>query len=282
MFGLMTAAIDNILLAPALAQASAGEYLPAAAVVALCAVAAFGTVLLLPGPREGALRKIGGGVLLAAGGVLAGLIGRGDAADPAGFYFWFFAAVATIGAVRVVSHTIPVYSALYFLLTTLAGAGLMVLLWAEFLAAALVLIYAGAILVTYVFVIMLAARAQQEHDTHSREPMLASAACFAILGVLLVVILQKGSAPAATGDIAPAASPDATRTLATELFTDHIVAVELAGVLLAMAMAGAVVIGRRGAPPLAPLAPATREIIGDDNPHNIPVYGIDTARRRQA
>ena len=65
----------------------------------------------------------------------------------------------SVGAIRVVTHPKPVYSALYFVLTVFASAGLFVLLWAEFMAAALVLIYAGAILVTYVFVIMLAAEA---------------------------------------------------------------------------------------------------------------------------
>ena len=74
-----------------------------------------------------------------------------------GVYFWIFSAIALVGAVRVVTHPRPVYSALYFVLTVFATAGLFVLLWAEFMAAALVLIYAGAILVTYVFVIMLAA-----------------------------------------------------------------------------------------------------------------------------
>jgi len=271
----MNAAV-KILLPFGPAQMSGAAIVSAAAVVVLCAAAALGTVLLLPGTREAAIRKIGGGVLLAAGAVLAALVARGSAADPAGPFFWMFSALAIAGAVRVVSHTVPVYSALYFLLTTLATAGLLVLLWAEFLAAALVLIYAGAILVTYVFVIMLAARVQAECDTHSREPVLASAACFALLGMLLVVIFQR---PAVSRGEPAQTAADATPALAQELFGNHVVAVEVAGVLLAVAVAGAVIMGRRGAPPLAPLAPATRQIIGDDNPHNIPVYGADSARR---
>ncbi len=63
---------------------------------------------------------------------------------------------------RVVTHPAPVYSALYFILTVFASAGLFVLLSAGFMAAALVLIYAGAILITYVFVIMLASQASAE------------------------------------------------------------------------------------------------------------------------
>jgi NADH-quinone oxidoreductase subunit J len=104
----------------------------------------------------------------------------------------------------VVTHPRPVYSALYFVLTVFATAGLFILLWAEFMAAALVIIYAGAILVTYVFVIMLAASTIQggveklnEYDAYSRDPIVASAVGFALAGVMLFVIFDKGKITAA-------------------------------------------------------------------------------------
>src|SRR5205814_6143098 len=89
-----------------------------------------------------------------------------------------------------------------FVLTVMASAGLFILLWAEFMAAALVVIYAGAILVTYVFVIMLAQQAQAptearpmaglaDYDNVSREPIVAAAIGFALMGVLLFVIFDK-------------------------------------------------------------------------------------------
>src|SRR2546421_933286 len=126
----------------------------------------------------------------------------GEAKGGMGPFFWIFSAIAIIGALRVVTHPKPVYSALYFILTVFASAGLFLLLWAEFMAAALVLIYAGAILVTYVFVIMLAAEAAPsgavparrdlaEHDAVSREPILACAVGFALMGILLFVIFDK-------------------------------------------------------------------------------------------
>src|SRR3989440_11180469 len=108
----------------------------------------------------------------------------GEAKGGMGPFFWIFSAIAIIGALRVVTHPKPVYSALYFILTVFASAGLFLLLWAEFMAAALVLIYAGAILVTYVFVIMLAAEASApgagtrgflEHDMVSKDPVIAAA-----------------------------------------------------------------------------------------------------------
>ena len=131
-------------------------------ILVLCVIAGVGTVLLLPSRREASLQKIGGIILAAAGLIFAALLVRltaGDANGGMGPYFWIFSAIAIFGAIRVVTHPKPVYSALYFVLTVFASAGLFLLLWAEFMAAALVLIYAGAILVTYVFVIMLASEA---------------------------------------------------------------------------------------------------------------------------
>src|SRR3954454_5088946 len=141
-----------------------------AVILALCVVAGGGTVLLLPSRREAPLRKVGGIILLAVALIFVALLVRwktGDAAASAAagmtrsfwIYFWIFAAIALLGALRVITHTKPVYSALYFVLTVFASAGLFLLVHAEFMAAALILTYAGAILITYVFVIMLAAEA---------------------------------------------------------------------------------------------------------------------------
>src|SRR3954463_14692126 len=172
-------------------------------ILVLCVVAGVGTVLLLPSRREASFRNIGAVILLAAGLILVALMVRmtaGQAQGGMGPYFWIFSAIAIIGAIRVITHAKPVYSALYFVLTVFASAGLFLLLWAEFMAAALILIYAGAILVTYVFVIMLASEATpqagpmaglNEHDVISREPLLACAVGYTLMGVLLFVIFDK-------------------------------------------------------------------------------------------
>src|SRR5438477_11662212 len=123
----------------------------------LAVLGAVGMVLLLPGRKEAPLGYIGGAVLIAVAVIFATQVGK--FAVGIGVYFWIFSAIALLGAVRVITHTRPVYSALYFVLTVFASAGLFLLLKAEFMAAALVVIYAGAILITYVFVIMLAAEA---------------------------------------------------------------------------------------------------------------------------
>jgi NADH-quinone oxidoreductase subunit J len=281
-------------------------------ILALCVVAGVGTVMLLPSRRETPLRKLGGVVVLAAALILGALLVR-RSGERMHVYFWIFSFIALGGAVRVVTHPRPVYSALYFVLTVFATAGLFVLLWAEFMAAALVLIYAGAILVTYVFVIMLAAQATTptagtegrgefaehpaallaEYDAVSREPVVAGAVGFTLMGVLLFVILDRGSAPARAPDLSPATvglvqSQQSTQALGRYLFENHLVNLELAGLILTVAMVGAIVIARRrvvtGVPEVATGAgemlstPATPI---DDNPHSIPVYGTYNPRQKE-
>ncbi len=255
-----------------------------AAILLLCIVAGVGTVMLLPGRREGAFRKIGGAIVLAAGLVFVALLARNAVPQSAGdAYFWVFAIIAVAAALRVISHTRPVYSALYFVLTVLASAGLFVLLHADFMAAALVLIYAGAILVTYVFVIMLAAQASDAsgpagYDLVAREPVLACAVGFATMGVMLFVIFDKASALPAP---ASQRAGDSVRDLGLYLIKDHLVSLQLAGVLLTVAMVGAVIVARRylrEAPADVAGGPAA---LGDDNPHNIPVFGTDNPRQKE-
>jgi NADH-quinone oxidoreductase subunit J len=271
--------------------------------LALCVVAGVGTVLLLPSRREASLRKVGGVVLLSAGLVLAAILVRWTAAHAAGgmgVYFWLFSSIALVGAVRVVTHTTPVYSALYFVLTVFATAGLFVLLWAEFMAAALVLIYAGAILITYVFVIMLAAEATSgalgglaEHDAISREPVAACAVGFTLMAVILLVIFDKSQSIARSGGSDSAAVTGATQQLGAYLFRHHLVNLELAGLILTLAMVGAIVIARRRVEPAAlerpgmlPIEPTADIVLGpatpiNDDPHSIPVVGTLNPRQKE-
>jgi NADH-quinone oxidoreductase subunit J len=264
-------------------------------ILILCVVAGVGTVLLLPAKRESSIRWIGGVVLLAAFLIFIALVirqgaeGRGE-----GVYFWIFSFIAIVSAIRVVSHDKPVYSALYFVLAVLATAGLFVLLWAEFMAAALIIIYAGAILVTYVFVIMLASQSQTgatgtkaegaEYDRVSREPVLAAAVGFAMMGVLLFVIFEKAQGIVEPTEAAAITDPGnqvwTVRALGSYLFTEQLLTLELAGLILTVSMVGAVIVARRYVTDPADETSETKpDVITspatplDDDPHSIPVYG---------
>jgi NADH:ubiquinone oxidoreductase subunit 6 (subunit J) len=161
------------------------ENWPITLVVVLGAAAVY---LLLPRPRSyGPLAgaAAGGLALLAAGWLLiyrAGFV-------PETVLFYAFSAIAIVAGVLLITQPNPARAALSFALVVLSTCGLFLIQAAPFLMAATVIIYAGAIIVTFLFVLMLA---QQEGlsdaDQRSREPLLASIAGFVLLGALLYVL----------------------------------------------------------------------------------------------
>jgi len=134
---------------------------------------------------------------LAGFGVIVGLTMRNPEHAP-NVYFYLFAAVALGSALRVITHPKPVYAALYFVLTIIASAGLYLIMSAEFVAFALIIVYAGAILITYLFVIMLASQApaegedrnEEEYDTAAREPVAASFVGFLLLAAMSTLMFR--------------------------------------------------------------------------------------------
>jgi NADH-quinone oxidoreductase subunit J len=274
------------------------------AILLLCVAAGIGTVLLLPARQRGSVRKLGGAVMVASALILVSLLVRaigGSEVSGTGPYFWIFSAIALVGAVRVITHPRPVYSALYFVLTVFATAGLFILLYAEFMAAALVLIYAGAILITYVFVIMLAASAQSgdksplaglaDYDVMSREPFSAACIGFALMGVLLFLIFDKAQNLAPIGAMGVTGAGDeaihgSTQSLGQYLFENQLVNLELAGLILTVSMVGAIVIARRRVADVASNFEPTAETISadmtplSDDPKSIPVYGTTNPRQK--
>src|SRR5262249_49632626 len=104
--------------------------------------------------------------------------------------FYTFSAIAIIFGTLLITQSNPARAALSFALVVLSTCGLFLLQAAPFLMAATTIIYAGAIIVTFLFVLMLAQ--QEKHadaDWRSREPLLASIAGFVLLGGLLAVLL---------------------------------------------------------------------------------------------
>jgi NADH:ubiquinone oxidoreductase subunit 6 (subunit J) len=147
-----------------------------------------GTYLLLPRARR--FPPLWGALCGAAALVIAGwLLVRHAAPLPETILFYGFSAVAIVGGVLLVTHHNPVYGALAFALVVLSTCGLFLLLAAPFLMAATVIIYAGAIIVTFLFVIMLAQQAGlSSADLRSREPFLSALAGFVLLAAILCVL----------------------------------------------------------------------------------------------
>jgi NADH-quinone oxidoreductase subunit J len=169
----------------------------------------------LPGKKAITTRLIGSLVgvmaLVAIFSQLLHLLEDTDAAITA--YYYIFSVIAIAAGVRVITHPRPVYSALYSVLVVLASSGLLVLLDAEFMAFAMIIIYGGAILVTYMFVIMLATLPQtadqpnpaEVYDTHAREPLMAVLAGFLLLASVGNLILGSDALAQRPGDSPTAA-----------------------------------------------------------------------------
>ncbi|MCU0688211.1 MAG: NADH-quinone oxidoreductase subunit J [Phycisphaerales bacterium] len=195
----------------------------------LCVLGAVGVLVALP------RQKIAGfaiGVLIGAAALAAFFVvlGRQAVKDGAGlpnFHFYIFSAVALFSALRVITHPRPIYAALWFILTIVSSCGLYLVLQAEFLAFALVIVYGGAILITYMFVIMLASdgpsedavEAMTEYDRVSREPVIATFAGFLVLAVLASFMaggastLKANPRMAATDDPMAQMAPKVEKTL---------------------------------------------------------------------
>lgn len=160
-----------------------------------CALGAIGIALALP--RKGVSPQIVGALIAGAGlGAMLLAIGIVNPRVLPNYHFYIFGFIALGASLRVITHPRPVYAALYFILTILASAGLYVLMSAEFMAFALIIVYAGAILITYLFVIMLATEtptadaveALSEYDRYSREPVLGSITGLVLLAGLTTLI----------------------------------------------------------------------------------------------
>lgn len=186
--------------------------------------------------------------------------------------FYLLAAVSIISAVLMIASHNPVISALWFALVLLSNSGLYLLQGAEFLSAATIIIYAGAIIVTFLFVIMLAQpNGAAPYDLHSREPLLSCTAGVILAWTLLGTVtyacnfeatpVNARLAGASTAALPSqslvakslAAHPESiiradrghVDSLGRTLFLEHYVAVEVVGMLLLVAVVGAVLIVNR-------------------------------------
>ncbi len=155
--------------------------------------------------------------------------------------FGLFAAAAIAGAVSLILQRHPIHSALSLIVVMVALAALYLLLGAEFIAAVQVIVYAGAIMVLFVFVIMLLNAGEEERTNLSGMARYVGVPLGALLTVALAWYVSR-NAPA--GDVLPVSSTQ-TRSLAMELFTTFVLPFELTSILILIAILGAVVLAKR-------------------------------------
>ncbi|MDX1643555.1 MAG: NADH-quinone oxidoreductase subunit J [Thermoanaerobaculia bacterium] len=159
--------------------------------------------------------------------------------------FVLAALAAFVSALVVVAHRNPVYSVMSLIVTLLSLAVLFVQLAGHFLAVLLILVYAGAILVLFLFVIMLLNVGTDRRGLAGTRLQRWGAIVGAVLFAAILASLQWG----ATLDAAPPTEDEVALTpLARALFGDYLLPFEMAGLLLLAAVVAATVIARRTTP----------------------------------
>jgi len=162
--------------------------------------------------------------------------------------FYFIAACILGFAALVVSTKDTVHSVLYLVLDFLAVAALYALLGAEFLAAIQILVYAGGIVVLYLFVVMLVnlKRSAEVYEDVHRRSKLGFGLAAAVLAEFIVIAVYGYAQPAVP--LALAAGPPVsgnTEQLGWMLYTSYLIPFEIASMLLLVAMIGAIVLAKR-------------------------------------
>ena len=176
--------------------------------------------------------------------------------------FLAFAAIALAGAINLLAQTHPINSALSLITVMAALAGEYLLLGAEFVAAIQVIVYAGAVMVLFVFVIMLLNAGVEERTRGSRVAIFLGVPGTLLGSVLVAWILLRHSgteqvaAGAWTDTLAQApaqAVPGSPQTIGPLLFHEFLLPFEITSILILIAIMGAVVLASK--PPSAPVPP---------------------------
>jgi NADH-quinone oxidoreductase subunit J len=161
------------------------------------------------------------------------------------FAFYAFAAILLFAALRVVTTRNPVHAALWLVLAFFTASAHWLMLGAEFLAIVLVLVYVGAVMVLFLFVIMML---DVNYDSlrvqfRSYLPVGATVGVLVLLEMALVLI-GSYAAPPVTGEGAAPAGGN-TRALGRLLYTDYVYAFEIAAVVLLVAIIAAIALTHR-------------------------------------
>src|SRR5215210_4430409 len=161
--------------------------------------------------------------------------------------FWVLSVMALLGAINVVISKNPVFSVLWLIITFFTISGHYILLNAQFLAIVNLIVYAGAIMVLFLFVIMLMNLSRDTEPQKSKWLKLAGAVAGGCLLLVLVAALRNTETrmtELGSGNIG------LIQNLGNVLFKEYVVPFEIASILFLSAMIGAVVIGKREKKPV--------------------------------
>jgi NADH-quinone oxidoreductase subunit J len=157
--------------------------------------------------------------------------------------FFVLAALAVLGAVSLILQSHPIHSALSLILVMVSLAGLYLLMGAEFIAAVQIIVYGGAVMVLFIFVIMLLNAGVEERTNISKLATFAGVPLALALGGIIAAAIVRSSGhlppPAANGAMS------STRQLSMLLFSEFVYPFELTSFLILVAILGAIVLAQR-------------------------------------
>jgi len=168
--------------------------------------------------------------------------------------FLVFGAICVAGAINLLAQTHPISSALSLVVVMASLAVEYLLLGAEFVAAVQVIVYAGAVMVLFIFVIMLLNAGEEERTKGSQVAIILGVPGVLAGGLLVAwTLLQRSD----TGAVALGALPGSPKTIGNLLFHEFLLPFEITSVLVLIAIMGAVVLAQR---PETPNLPPGKEI----------------------
>lgn len=169
-----------------------------------------------------------------------------------GIAFYVLAAVAVVSALLVVTAKNPVHSVLFLILTFFTAAGLFVLLGAEFLAMLLVVVYVGAVAVLFLFVVMMLdvdfVGLREGFARYLPLAVIVAGVLLAEMVIISLTVATTGVAADAAGPVVPNADASNIETIGRVLYTDYVYFFQAAGIVLLIAMIGAIVLTLRHKP----------------------------------
>lgn len=167
------------------------------------------------------------------------------------FFFFLFAIIVIASAIMMVLHKNPVYSALFLIITFFGIGGFYFLLEAQFVAIVHIIVYAGAIMVLFLFVIMLLNLRQETRMPIGRPFQVLFGSLLAVLLLMqIILITNKGAITSNLGAFSPEKINEmgSVEVIGGSLFTDYLFPFEAASILLLIGMVGAIVLGKKNVP----------------------------------
>jgi NADH-quinone oxidoreductase subunit J len=160
------------------------------------------------------------------------------------FFFYFLSALTVLSGVLVITRKNPVHSALALIMALLGQAGLYLMLYAPFVAGVQVILYAGGIMVLFLFVIMLVNIERSQKEEQFNQQWIVGIAAALALGGLFVWVFARSKALFPDRAIAMPEQSN-TQQVALLLYGNYMFAFEIASLLLLVAIIGAVVMAKK-------------------------------------